>query len=110
MSRICFLATWSLVLLLAACQTATEADATGQPTQAEAQPFLPPAERWGPLFVDVQMAKVFPDGKTFVDCTPKQPAEAILEAYEAAKAEPGFRLKAFVLEHFELLRLLSEAQ
>ncbi len=89
------------MLIMAACQTAAEKTAA-QPAPAEAQPFLPPAERWGELFVDVQMSEVFPDGKTFVDCTPKQPADEILAAYEAAKGEPEFHLKAFVLEHFEL--------
>jgi alpha,alpha-trehalase len=105
MKKSYLLAALSTLLALAACQTENApAGAEQNPTQpaAEAHPFLPPAERWGQLFVDVQMAKVFPDGKTFVDCTPKQPAEEILAAYEAMKGEPEFHLKAFVLEHFEL--------
>jgi len=105
MKKSYLLAALSTLLALAACQTenaqAGAEQNSAQPT-AEAHPFLPPAERWGQLFVDVQMAKVFPDGKTFVDCTPKQPAEEILAAYEAMKGEPEFHLKAFVLEHFEL--------
>jgi alpha,alpha-trehalase len=90
----------ALALLLPACQT----DQPGQtPTStASADPFMPPAERWGQLFVDVQMSKVFPDGKTFVDCTPKMEDEEILAAYEANKNKEEFHLKAFVLEHFEL--------
>lgn len=105
MKKSYLLAALSTLLALAACQTedaqAGAEQNSAQPA-AEAHPFLPPAERWGQLFVDVQMAKVFPDGKTFVDCTPKQPAEEILAAYEAMKDEPEFQLKAFVLEHFEL--------
>ena len=41
---------------------------------AEAQ-FLQPAtpdKIYGDLFIEVQMQKVFPDGKTFVDCIPKR--------------------------------------
>lgn len=105
MKKSYLLAALSTLLALSACQTDNaQAGAEQNPPQpaAEAHPFLPPAERWGQLFVDVQMAKVFPDGKTFVDCTPKQPAEEILAAYEAMKEEPEFQLKAFVLEHFEL--------
>lgn len=105
MKKSYLLAALSTLLALAACQTENaQAGAEQNPPQpaAEAHPFLPPAERWGQLFVDVQMAKVFPDGKTFVDCTPKQPAEEILAAYEAMKEEPEFQLRAFVLEHFEL--------
>jgi alpha,alpha-trehalase len=105
MKKSYLLAALSTLLALAACQTedaqAGAEQNSAQPA-AEAHPFLPPAERWGQLFVDVQMAKVFPDGKTFVDCTPKQPAEEILAAYEAMKDEPEFQLKAFVLEYFEL--------
>lgn len=105
MKKSYLLAALSTLLALAACQTENAqagAEQNSIQSAAEAHPFLPPAERWGQLFVDVQMAKVFPDGKTFVDCTPKQSAEEILAAYEAMKDEPEFQLKAFVLEHFEL--------
>ena len=58
----------------------------------------------GPLFEAVQLAGVFPDSKTFVDSTPKRSPESILQLYESLKDEPGFDLKAFVHEHFELPR------
>jgi len=101
MYKLYTLATLSTLLMLSACQSAPT-ESTEQPSQSETHPFLPPAERWGQLFIDVQMAKAFPDGKTFVDCTPKQSAEQILAAYEEVKGDPEFHLKAFVLEHFEL--------
>ena len=80
--------------------------ACNQPTTAwvETKQHLPPDERYGDLFVAVQMNQVFPDGKTFVDCIPKLPTDEILSNYQAAKDQPGFDLKAFVLEHFELPR------
>ena len=54
------------------------------------------------LFSDVQMSRVFPDGKTFVDCFPKFPEEEINSKYLLQKDQPGFDLKKFVLENFEL--------
>lgn len=61
-----------------------------------------PDETFGPLFDAVQMNRVFPDGKTFVDCTPKFPAARILEQYNLQKDGAGFNLKTFVLDHFDL--------
>jgi len=55
-----------------------------------------------PLFEDVQLQHVFPDGKTFVDCTPQQPVDQIAEEYIQHKDQPGFNLKRFVLTHFIL--------
>lgn len=55
-----------------------------------------------PLFHDVQLQKVFADGKTFVDCTPKINPEEILQLYLQQKDKAGFDLKAFVLQHFHL--------
>ena len=55
-----------------------------------------------PLFESVQMSKVFADGKTFVDSVPKETTAAILQRYLLQKDLPGFNLKEFVLNHFEL--------
>jgi alpha,alpha-trehalase len=54
------------------------------------------------LFKDVQMNKVFPDGKTFVDCLPKYQPEEINSKYILQKDQPGFDLEKFVLANFEL--------
>lgn len=54
------------------------------------------------LFKDVQMQKVFPDGKTFVDCLPKIPEKEIESAYEKDRNKPGFSLRQFILDHYEL--------
>ncbi|MCB0632904.1 MAG: trehalase, partial [Lewinella sp.] len=61
-----------------------------------------PKELYGQLFVDVQLAQVFPDGKTFVDCRPKMAPVDIVADYEEEKEKAEFDLKDFVLEHFEL--------
>jgi len=55
-----------------------------------------------PLFEDVQMQKVFADGKTFVDCIPKRDLQQIAVDYNEQKESPGFNLKEFVLKNFEL--------
>jgi len=54
-----------------------------------------------PLFEDVQMQRVFPDGKTFVDCVPRNDLAQISAAYETARREKDFDLKTFVLNNFE---------
>ncbi len=52
------------------------------------------------LFEAVQTNQVFPDGKTFVDCTAKSDPDVIMEAYDQEKNRPGFDLKAFVENNF----------
>ncbi|MFI8377650.1 alpha,alpha-trehalase TreF [Leeuwenhoekiella sp. NPDC079379] len=63
---------------------------------------LDPIDRYGNLLIDVQTNRVFPDGKTFVDCEPKFPSDSILANYNRLKELPDFDLKAFVLENFTL--------
>jgi alpha,alpha-trehalase len=57
-----------------------------------------------PLFEEVQLAKVFPDGKTFVDCIPGRVATDILADYLELKKTPAlhFNLELFVKENFDL--------
>jgi len=62
----------------------------------------------GPLFEEVQMKSIFPDGKTFPDCLPKNELKKINQDYQDQKALPGFDLKKFVLEHFELPKAYSK--
>ncbi len=54
------------------------------------------------LFHDVQLKAIFPDSKTFVDCTPKRDIEEILEEYESVKSKPDFDLVEFVNRNFDL--------
>ncbi|MCB9048763.1 MAG: alpha,alpha-trehalase TreF [Lewinellaceae bacterium] len=89
-----------LILTTTACRQAP--DRTVE--YLETKQNLPPQERYGELFIAVQMNQVFPDGKTFVDCTPKYPTDEILDKYQSAKGLESFDLKAFVLDNFELPR------
>jgi alpha,alpha-trehalase len=60
----------------------------------------PPSAVYGELFRDVQMQRVFPDGKTFVDAEPKSDPAGILRLYVEEKGKAGFDLAAFVHRHF----------
>lgn len=62
----------------------------------------------GDLLLDVQVQRVFADQKTFVDCIPRFPVEAILEKYHVAKYGADFDLKRFVSENFEVPKALNE--
>jgi alpha,alpha-trehalase len=59
------------------------------------------------LLRDVQMQRIFPDGKTFLDCIPKDGPEEINKKYFQQKDQPGFNLKKFVSVNFELPALFS---
>lgn len=57
---------------------------------------------FGELFTAVQSARIFPDSKTFVDAVPKQAPSRILQVYLSAKDQPGFDLRSFVVNHFDI--------
>jgi alpha,alpha-trehalase len=65
---------------------------------------FPPApnEVYGVLFEDVQRNRIFPDGKTFVDCVPKKDPKQIVADYLALKNNPAvrFSLRLFVENNF----------
>jgi len=68
----------------------------------ETKRTLSPDERYGELFKAIQLGDVFPDSKTFTDCTPKFTTDEILQKYTKTKSEAGFDIKTFVKENFEL--------
>jgi alpha,alpha-trehalase len=59
-------------------------------------------EQLSPLYEAVQSAGIFPDSKFFPDCGLLATPEGIRNAYERARAQPGFDLKKFVETHFEM--------
>jgi alpha,alpha-trehalase len=83
--------------------TTTAARATLSPSS-----LYDPAHDLGTLFHDVQLARVFPDSKTFVDSKPLFAPSDIAARYAAAKGSPDFNLKAFVENHFEAPRPAGE--
>lgn len=66
------------------------------------QPVKTPDQLYGVLFKDIQLQRIFPDGKTFVDCVPKGTPASIVAAYKKQKTKPGFSLKQFVADNFIL--------
>lgn len=72
---------------------------------AIAQPTAPD-NVYGELFKEVQLQKVFTDGKTFVDCTPKRKVKDILNDYNIQKQKSDFDLKKFVADNFDLPKAL----
>jgi len=66
---------------------------------ADAQPKTP-AQLYGDLFDAVQMQKIYSDGKTFADASPRRSPEKILKDYQALKNKPDFNLDAFVKQNF----------
>jgi alpha,alpha-trehalase len=69
---------------------------------------LPPMQKQspdillGPLFSDVQSAKLFPDQKTFADAVPKSDPLMILADYRMQHQQRGFDLRHFVDMNFTL--------
>ncbi len=70
-------------------------------SQIRTQP-QPPDALLGPLFTDVQSAKLFPDQKTFADAVPKSDPLTILADYRMQRSQSSFDLKHFVEVNFVL--------
>ena len=63
-----------------------------------------PSQLYGQLFEDVQMHRVFPDGKTFVDAVPHDAPAIVMQRYQDERGTPGFDLAAFVQQNFTVRR------
>jgi alpha,alpha-trehalase len=61
-----------------------------------------PDDQFGDLFEAIQLGTIFPDSKTFADCTPNFPPATIAANYETARQRPGFNLRNFVSQNFTL--------
>ena len=91
-----------LIALSTACGARTPSSVTASTAPASVPVRIYDASRdLGPLFHDVQLARVFPDSKTFVDARPRSAPSEIAAQYLAARTTPGFDLRAFVAQHFE---------
>lgn len=86
-------------LFAAVCATA--ATVLAAPVFAQdAAAVATPADVYQELFHQVQVRRLFADGKTFVDATPKRPPAAILQAYRAKARFTDAELKRFVHANF----------
>lgn len=59
-----------------------------------------PADLYGPLFEAVQIGRIFPDGKTFVDAVPRRPVAEIMADYARERPQGESALRAFVEARF----------
>ncbi len=82
--------------LLSLSLTSAQADETLAATPQ------PPDILLGPLFNDVQSAKLFPDQKTFADAVPKGDPLMILADYRMQRNQSSFDLHHFVEVNFSL--------
>ncbi len=93
--KLLHLSTVLLGLLLLGCKQADKPETRTENTQMQS-----PDQRWGSLFEAVQMGQIFPDGKTFVDCTPRMSDAELMADYAKERTTAGFDLKKFVEAHF----------
>ena len=61
-----------------------------------------PRDSYPRLFERVQLERLFPDSKTFVDAVPRSQPAVINAAFDRASGLEDFDLQDFVVEHFEL--------
>jgi alpha,alpha-trehalase len=61
----------------------------------------PPSVEFGELFRAVEMAKLYPDQKTFADAIPLEPPAQVMADYDRQKRLKGFDLRTFVASHFQ---------
>jgi alpha,alpha-trehalase len=98
-------------LLAAGCRTTTPAPTPAASTAQQpvtAVSRYEPSRALGQLFHDVQLSGIFLDSKTFVDARPLMAPAQIVARYAAARSAPGFSLRAFVEQHFEIPRGVGE--
>jgi len=92
------------LLVAAALSGATTAAAEAQPQPAQHAQTLPspPQDLFKELFVAVQLAGIFADGKVFADAVPLSSPATILGQFRAEHPDTPAALKSFVEKHFEL--------
>jgi alpha,alpha-trehalase len=98
------IATVATLGIAAACGPAVTTTSPPVATQT----LYDPAHDLGALFHDVQLARVFPDSKTFVDAKARSSPSEIAAKYLATKSAPNFDLRAFVEQNFEAPRAAGE--
>jgi alpha,alpha-trehalase len=91
----------ALLAGMSGCQTRTPAvHTTAVAARSTAVDRYDPSRSLGPLFHDVQMARTFPDSKTFVDARPLIAPATIIARYDAQRGASAFELTRFVEQHF----------
>ena len=103
MRKIKFL--FSFFICFLACKQSDSkgsSNSNSSPSIRDPKAFHSPDEIYGALFDSVQMKSIFPDSKTFVDCTPNMSSDSILAIYEMERKKSDFNLQSFVNQYFTL--------
>jgi alpha,alpha-trehalase len=93
-----------LVASLALFSTATCSRPSSVASVPAAISRYDPSRDLGELFHDVQFSGMFSDSKTFVDAIPRRPPSELAALYNSARATPGFEIRRFVEQNFEIPR------
>jgi alpha,alpha-trehalase len=91
-------ALWFALLPMASAQCATSSAATD-----------PPQVLFKDLFIAVQSAQLFPDGKAFPDAVPQSAPDDILKQFHAEQPNSSAALENFVAAHFTLPSAVAAA-
>ena len=91
-----------LLILIFSCDTKNENNVKSKTKEISKIEVYRPEKLFGELFHKVQVGEVFPDVKTFPDCTPLEDPKEIMKAYVYQKNQKDFNLRAFVLKYFQL--------
>ena len=91
-----------VVGILASCQQNPAPTAEATVSDETTLRMLSPVERYGDVYVDVMMAEIFSDDKTFADAIPNYSTQTIIDNYEKGKQDPNFNLEDFVDHNFTL--------
>jgi len=84
-------ALWLTLLPIASAPCATSSAATD-----------PPQALFKDLFIAVQTAQIYPDGKAFPDAVPQSAPDEILKQFHAEQPDSSAALEQFVAAHFTL--------
>jgi alpha,alpha-trehalase len=91
---------WPALLMIAAASAAASATASAGASAPGATD--PPQALFKDLFIAVQTAQIYTDGKAFPDAVPKEAPEEILRQYHTEAPESPRALQRFVEAHFAL--------
>jgi alpha,alpha-trehalase len=91
----------SLFFALLACVLQIESGGIAQAREA-APPPPSPSQLYGELFQRVQTERLFADGKTFADASPRSDPADIMRRYEQTRNRAGFLLRDFVARNFDV--------
>ncbi len=97
-----------IAVALSACAGPSIGTSSARGAQVAPSALYDASRDLGPLFHDIQVARVFPDSKTLVDARPLFAPSAITADYAVARGTAGFDLAAFVARNFEAPRLAGE--